>query len=103
MNEQEVRKLLAEFVFALRDLYLDREVMRATLQEGAARTKVLAEWENDYKNLCLNPPAPISQRVSERFQPLIDVVTEGLTDEGLQSLLTHVRKLNEMLRTYDRQ
>jgi hypothetical protein len=97
MNEQDLRKLVSELIFALRDLYVDREVMRSILDEGASRTAVLRGWEGAYKQQRLNPP----QRAYVPLQPLIDAVTQGLTDEGLQVLLTHVRKLNETLRSYD--
>ncbi len=99
MNEQDLRKLVSELVFALRDLYVDREVMRSILDEGAGRTAVLRGWEDVYRQQCLNPP----QRAYAPLQPLVDAVTQGLSDEGLQSLLMHARKLNETLRTYDRQ
>lgn len=98
MNEQDLRKLISEMVFVLRDLYVDREVMRSILDEGASRIAVLRGWEETYKQQCLNPP----QRAYVPLQPLIDVATQGLTDEGLQALLRHVRKLSETLRTYNR-
>ncbi len=97
MNEEDLRKLVSELIFALRDLYVDREVMRSILDEGASRTAVLRGWEEIYKQQRLNPP----QRAYVPLQPLIDAVAQGLTDEGLQVLLTHVRKLNETLRSYD--
>jgi hypothetical protein len=102
MNESEIRDLLASLVFALRNTYLDREAMLATLRAAAKRTKLLEDWESEYKNLCLNPPGSISERVSEIFQPLIDAVTQGLSEKDLQELLAHARKLDQTLQSYDR-
>jgi hypothetical protein len=98
MDEQDLWKLVSEMVFALRDLYVDREVMRSILDERASRTAVLRGWEDEYKQRCLNPP----QGALVPLQPLVDAVAQGPTDEGLQVLLTRVRKMNETLRTYDR-
>src|SRR2546425_12906766 len=89
----ELHELLANLVFGLRNLYQDREVMRATLHAAAARTKVLANWEDEYRAIRLNPPGPISERVSETFQPLIELVRSGLADEGVRELLLRVREL----------
>jgi hypothetical protein len=98
MDNHQMRKLLAEFVFLARDLYVDREVMRATLEAGARRSRVLADWEEEYLGARQNPPALIAKGVGELFQPLIDGTARGLDDTDLAQLVSLVQKLGQGVR-----
>jgi hypothetical protein len=71
MDSLKMRKLVSTLIFISRELYVDREVMQATLNDAAKRSRVLADWESEYLNLRQNPPAPIATIVGEKFQLLI--------------------------------
>jgi hypothetical protein len=94
--------LILGIVYLLRDLYVDRQVMIATLQAESKKTRRLADWREVCQGLSQNPPDDISKKVAEKFQPLIDVAIQGLDDKGLAELSKHVYKLSSEFRDQSR-
>jgi hypothetical protein len=102
MDDKKVRDLLMNMITAMTRLYGDREAMLAVMRESAKRTKVLEDWEETYKTIAGNPPAPISEAIAEIFQPLTNLVTSGLDEKGLQELHGRVRSLDQKLQEWQR-
>lgn len=102
MNDSEMRSLLRVFVHAFRECYLDRECMRAVLLSGAKQTRVLEDWEEDYKNLSMNPPQALAVLADNLLRPLEEHLAQDSGETSLEDLLPIVQKLDSHFREWKR-
>jgi hypothetical protein len=70
MNVQELKKLLEGLIYCLRASLIARLTMEGTLRAAAKKSRLLQDWEGDYKAASMNPSALIAKKVDDQLRPL---------------------------------
>jgi len=76
--------------------------MIATLRVAAKKSKLLADWEETYKNICMNPPVEVSRIIDDLLRPLEEIAAQGADEKDFPEILKHVQKLESLFRSYGR-
>jgi len=98
-----LKKLFEALIYCLRASLIDRLTMAATLRAASEKSKLLEDWEWRYKNQSLNPDAAIVKAVDAQLEPLQALLAGDWGEKGQQELLRQAQKLENHLRSHERQ